>query len=716
MVVERGARHAGVDMPQRHPELKETRQIPTLLVLLNEVGHVASVRPVPPAVKPWTLRDGQHNSFPFVQPKHALLSIPEGDERVRTSKDGRNTGRREAILSLATDVRLDETRFADWPGEGLIERVRERADGLVPLETTEAAAVPATMRRFVRACDPGAGGDPRRLLREVIEKLANELRQSGATEVIDVSAALLVAGGGAFMFDAEGSWRSILDSQVVSRVSIQMRQHESIAAGARTGICGLTGESANLIGSTFPQPNLPLLGQTYLFSRNKDAPANDRYGRFSADSMPASQDIVIRLAAAAEALTSDERRNLTWRSIPGEAPKQSDLLLAFVENVADVEVARTFTEDDEFSAEAPAAAEVGERGSVAEFEKRTERLIATVRAKITGDLSQSRVRLVIFRKLDPANRKAIYNREITVTALADSAKDWIAGERNVPEWLTLPVLRKGERKPRATFPLHVAPLGVIAFSREMFVRGGTQRLDTIGWPAAEALGLFLDPSSDRNKLAKNRVIRFLRLVLNRRATLVSGAAHALRRGFESAKAFDRREVLRTISVLGILLHKLKPKEKYMNGTAFKLGQLLAAADVVHAGYCADVRKGDVPPSLLGNQVFSMAQTAPERALAMLCRRWKPYDGWAKKAARERTKSDALVASKRPEEHQRGWDIRTALRHAREMRPLAEELAPALASCGVTDAFRAELLLGYIAGLPKAQKDEMSATEQHSEVI
>ena len=45
----------------------------------------------------------------------------------------------------------------------------------------------------------------------------------------------------------------------------------------------------------------------------------------------------------------------------------------------------------------------------------------------------------------------------------------------------------------------------------------------------------------------------------------------------------------------------------MQGTAFKLGQLLAAADIVHAGYCADVRGGAVPPALLGNQVFAMAQ-------------------------------------------------------------------------------------------------------------
>lgn len=127
----------------------------------------------------------------------------------------------------------------------------------------------------------------------------------------------------------------------------------------------------------------------------------------------------------------------------------------------------------------------------------------------------------------------------------------------------------------------------------------------------------------------------------------------------------------------------------MNETAFKLGQFLSAADIVHAGYCADVRGGKMPPSLLGNQVFVMAQTAPVKALAVLTRRWKPYDGWVKKTKWENKKTDRL-------------DIKTALRHANEMKLLSEELAETLPGCPVDDAFRAELLLGYIAGFPKKE--------------
>ena len=149
----------------------------------------------------------------------------------------------------------------------------------------------------------------------------------------------------------------------------------------------------------------------------------------------------------------------------------------------------------------------------------------------------------------------------------------------------------------------------------------------------------------------------------------------------------------------------------MSDIAFKLGQFIAAADVVHAGYCADVRGGDVPPSLLGNQVLTMAQSSPVKALATLCRRRKPYDGWAKKAARDRKRAEQLAVSKNADERQRGWDIRKAVRHVREMGPLADQLGVSLAGCAVNDTFRAELLLGYIAGLPKAQDEDASDTNQ-----
>jgi len=722
LVVERGARASGALMPQRHPDVKDARRVPTLLVRLDADGHVTSVQPVPSTITPWALRDGQHNSFPFIQPKHPIWAMSSDDQRREDTLNKKRTNRRRALIDLARDAELNVGAFDSWPGRRLLNRLRERRVNLTSLERTDAAAVPMSIDRFLRACDSAESGDPHRLLREIAAELVTALHQTTGDDWIDVAVAVLLEGSGALVFDAAGSGLSVLAPQIPGRVSsaLQGQPTEDETAGAR---CGLTGRRGTLVTSKFPQPNLPLLGQTYLFARNKDTPANGRYSRLAADTMPVSEDAAVRLSAALTALTAAKLRGKTWRSIPGEAPQQSDLLVAFVEALPDSPLTDVLAEDseDEDLSEERAETALGAADSVATFEKRCERMIKAVQAVVTADFRETPVRLVVLRKVDPANRKVVYTGAPTVGSLYDAAMDWVAGERNVPMWLTLPVLRKGERKARPMLPPHIAPLGVIGFSKQLFLRGGTQRQEIVGMPASEVLALFLDTSGTSNDAPRRGVHRVLRLVLARRSSLVSGTAHELRRGFDKAKGFDRREVLRTITLLGVLLHKLgRTKtaedhgEDYMSDTAFKLGQLLAAADVVHVGYCADVRGGEVPPSLLGNQVFTMAQTAPAKALATLCRRWKPYDGWAMRATHLRSRANTMAASKESDEQQRGWEIRTALRYAREMRALANDLAPALAGLDrqeVNDVFRAELLLGYIAGLPKARKEEESDEQQ-----
>jgi hypothetical protein len=717
LFVERGARQAGLEMPPRHPDVKDARSMPTLLVQLGEQGHVTSIRPVHKDLTLWTLRDGQHNSFPFVQPKPALLDIPCDDERCQTVNNRKSSDRRATLLAFLDNTPLNAAAFDGWPGVGLLNRLRERRTQTDALVSTKAAALPAAIDRFLLACDAGRENAPIELLREVLDRLRVELERTADGHWLDVAAALLVGkkeaktGGlkseGAFIFDAHGDWRSVSDPGLIGPISAALRAHESKAGHARSGYCGLSGEAGPLVESEFPQPNLPVLGQTYLFARNRDTPANGRYGRSSADTMPVGKETAIQLAAAAEALTGDDRKGKTWRAIPGETPRQSDLLLAFVDALPDAPVADALAEDDaegDYSTDDTDSVS-DPAGSIAAFEKRTTRVIEAIQATVKVDFTRiPLLRLAVLRKVDPANRKVVYAGDVPVKQYYRAAEDWARGERNVPPWLSVPVLHKGERKPRRTSMAHVAPLGVIAFSRQLFLRGGTERQEVVGFPASEAMGLFLQDDT-------RRVDRFLRMVISRRSALISGTSHALRRGIDAAREFDRREVLRTVTLLGVLLYKLDRRAGdtmggYMNDTAFKLGQLLAATDVVHAGYCADVRGGDLPPSLLGNQVFAMAQTAPIKALATLCRRWRPYDGWAQKRAREADSVESL----RNKEERRYWEVRKALRHAREMRPLASQIAPALAEARVDDVFRAELLLGYLAGFPKIQRDDAASVD------
>ena len=101
----------------------------------------------------------------------------------------------------------------------------------------------------------------------------------------------------------------------------------------------------------------------------------------------------------------------------------------------------------------------------------------------------------------------------------------------------------------------------------------------------------------------------MRLLIQRQETLLGGLAAARTKEIEYLKDFDpnadlRRDALRSVTWIGVLPHHLghysawksemSDRVPYTEDLAFRLGQFLAAADVIHVGYCADLRGGDVP--------------------------------------------------------------------------------------------------------------------------
>jgi len=395
----------------------------------------------------------------------------------------------------------------------------------------------------------------------------------------------------------------------------------------------------------------------------------------------------------------------------------------------DVPVAALLAEKREDFSEEEGDTVSSQAGSVAAFEGRTKRLVEAVKTSVSVDWRSTPVSLAILRKVDPANRKVIYAGAPSIGDIYDAAITWSAGERNVPDGFRLWSLHRGEIDPRPAKPSHVAPLGVIKFSKQIFLRNGKRppgkKKEQMGLPAAETLKLFLDGAKVKGRSPRHRAERVLRLVLARRTMLIAEFVHAQRRGWDLSRVYDSYEALRTTTILGLLLYKLnRNKEAYMNDTAFRLGQLLAAADVVHAGYCADVRGGATPPSLLGNQFFVMAQTAPVKALSALARRWKPYDGWAKKNSNysrpNKFRNDQGKMKRRSEfkadseraEFDKGVAIFKAIWQSRRVADIAAELTGKLpAVCD--DMFRAELLLGYMAGLPRHQKENVDSLTQNT---
>jgi hypothetical protein len=543
LVVERGAPRQELAAAMRHADIHDARRISTLHVWLDATGHVVNVSPVPKEVRLWTLRNHNENSFPFIQMKSPLW---EGSA-AKTWQDWKAANSRakphesrDRLLDLARCAELRREHLGKWATKTVMTALQERLSQVDSLRNTIGAALPAALERFLRACDSTAGGDVGRFLAHLRDRLVEALKTTASDALIDCSVAILAEGNSAFYVDADGEWPfSLTDTTILSAVTDALDNCRESADAVR-GTCALTGQTTDLLDRKSPSANLPTIGPTILFSRYEGRPANDRYGRFGVKSMPLGDRLARRLAAAARVLTVREREGTTWRPIPGERPQQRDLLIAFVEAAADAAVAGVLAEDD-FSEETPESA-ADAANSVAAFEKRASRLIDAVRAKVGVDFRDTPVRLAVLRKVDRANRKVICAGAPTVGAIFDAATGWAAGEGNVPPWLTLPVPPRGQGKPRFMPPQHVAPLGMIALTKQVYIRGGTERQEVVGISANQALRLFLDGLKAQASLTERWVERILRMVLQRRSGLMLGVGH-LRHTPESWRR--RRQSIKT---------------------------------------------------------------------------------------------------------------------------------------------------------------------------
>jgi len=692
--LERGFAEHGMDAVARHPDLSQLLKGDVIRVRLDANGVINDLELLPGKTRSdiWTLRDGKHNGFPGLKTAHALLEL---DAAAKATHDAAWKAARSAAAKRAEIERLIQSASAypdlkGWPKPGHRARIAERLRQLRILEkSADTAAVPAVFERFLKALDRQPP-----FLSELLQALIE--RTHSLDEWLDVTRAALV-GAVSLAVDVVVERKEFLrgagDGRQVANVSNALAEIEGNSARNHDGLCALTGNATRLLEGPFPQPTLPSLGQTYLFSRNTDIPALARYGRSGPASFPVGADLVSRFSGALSAVTAEERHGKTWRRLAAEAGDGQDLLIAFVASAMDEPVANGLAAEDDSEEQPEGKAALEQFGAD---------LIGLWQGIATRAEPGDAARIVILRTVDPGNRKAVYDKRPTVQTLWGAAQEWTTAMANAPQGITWPIFVK--RKPIKGQPKRQSPLSLIQLSRKLYIRGGREVTNAPGVSGAEALALFLDEGN-----RERRAARVLHLLLARHTGLLAGIAHASRRG--QLKDFDpkataRLDALRSISWLGALLYFLgQNREAYMNDAGFKLGQLLSAVDAVHMGYCADVRDGNVPPTLVGNSVFAIAGRNPERALSVLQTRWKPYHAWATRTGRARTETPLKGDAN-------GWAILRASSQARQAGRLCEELHPIFAEMTAQnltpdDAFRAKLLLGYLAGLKREPKSDSS---------
>lgn len=700
--IEREMAAYGIRFVERHPDIKDMAKGPALRVRLAADGGITGIEIVPDAGRGvlWTLRDGQHNGFPGLKTAGSLLALDDHAREAHSQAwdgDKKPTSRRNELLRLLDSCPVDIEHGAGWPNAGHRKRIRERLEALRPLASdSHAASVPAAFERFLLALDASPS-----FLEQLTAALAAQVRHGGDEWLEPARAAL--TGAMALAIDADtGFPRNAGDPRQIEAVSAALSAPDGDAQTAEAdAFCALSGKTTKLHTGNFPQPNLPGLGQTYLFARNRDIPSLTRYGRTADGSFPIGADLVRRLSGALAKLTKEEAKDKTWRLIPAEKGDNPDLLIVSIASMPDARVAGAVARDED---DDTTDAESG-------WDELGSQVIKQSRGSLEQDRPSGEALVLVLRTVDPANRKVIYHRDTSAAALFEAAKIWRDATSNVPDWLGFRVPVRGQSGLVLRKPSWVAPLSIIPLSRTQFVNGGRRRVNVIGVTAADAFGLFLGEGD-----VMQRARKVLRLLVRRHGPLLAGLAAARAKGIDHLKDFDpktdlRRDAVRSASWFGTLLYRLgRAKETYMSDVAFRLGQFLAAADVAHIGYCNDLRGGDVPPTLIGNSVLSVAGGDPVRALAILQPRLKPYLAWAKRVD--------TIFSKAAEEERKGnrsraIALRQGVSQARRASEIAMDLHAELApyrdrTRNPDDVFKAELLLGYVAGLPPAKRDDGDA--------
>lgn len=442
-----------------------------------------------------------------------------------------------------------------------------------------------------------------------------------------------------------------------------------------SGPCSLEGTKVQLEKGKFPCPNLPVIGPSYLFSQNADIPCQHRYKKASTDIFPVGKSLVKELNGAIEYITADSKKEKTWIDIPDSNISTRALFISYLINNPNSEIDN-------------AALLGGESKENLElnFESKSKSVIAALK----GLPSQKNQLVQIFaiRKVDKGRAQLLINEVITVENIIFATKEWNNAAKNYPPFYITIAPKEKKQSSMHRIPFPPFPLDLMKHLQQMWIRGGTQFAKLSSCQTKDAFDFFLK----WNKEGRDISLQLLSLILQRSTQLLIGIGQAIHLGIKSEQLYQFNNkahfaVLNTISLFAIILYKLGYlKEIFMKETAFLIGRLLSISDTLHKEYCKIVRKGQIPPQLIGNSLIQTALDNPERALAGLLERIRIYQSWA-----NTTQGDNLGLAK--------WCLS-------QLGKISEALSEKDLPNQLADADKAKMLLGYLARSETYKRENM----------
>lgn len=711
----KGMRDAGFELMVKHDDIKMPgKNSPTLRLLLSSSGTLDSVAIVDKdnLDNCWSVADSKKNQFPAVKLVYPLR--PGGHAAYQAWKAEHKKPNAEQYLQMLTELRdqteLDLGAQSSWPEDAKYrQRIQQRGENLTP-------SVPVVEALFTRFLAIGNNGLD--LLHQLDETLWQRCQSLADSDMLKIAATAFF--GEKLKNGKEGDKRITLlidtrlenseflatDRRWVPELSAALfnaakQDTQTSKKSIKTGVCAITAEECLLIDSNFPSEKLPVIGNTILYSRY-DGGGNKavrRYNQSKADSYSASVEATQDMAAALSHITSTQLKHKTWRTLTAES-KHTDLLIAYCPAAAELALIP-----------AVAGQYNDEIGDEDDYIMVTEEVIDGFQGKSIDD--DEPVNFIVLRTISKGVHKIVFSSSNSIQELKAATESWKKASDNLPD-IKLPRYLKTKKKVDISKIHSIAPLAFLKIMKRYYNVSGGNDGKVAGSTISMAMRLFLGSDRAKTQAAQH----FLPKIYNQYSYLIEKItvrkrlpSHVKYEGYQ-IRIQDYQDAARAIMALGITLYQLGNKKKdYMDSLAFKLGQLFAAADEMHVGYCMDKRKGDIPPQLIGNKAYSMAIHNPTTALGNLASRFAPYHAWAESVSRltEEKRQQGLnylikkhgkekgkkIHEERKKLSENGaWAFRSLRKHTPQV------LVALKNDCGSNNTeFKAELLLGYLAGRP-----------------
>ncbi len=718
-----------------------------LRLLLKEDGRIVRLEVLQSteAISLWTLKKGNFKFFPAVRIPKPLIDVPTDDPAWKTLKKPTVEALRSLLSSWKEEVqpvnlpseREQATRMMKWEHDDkeAVGRIQAFAAQFLELTkdpkvfaSTLAAALEAAL---ISTTDEKLFKPLQALLCGVLKEPKNKPPEVEIKVqiIFDYLPKHEVAG---CLYNPRAR-QVVLECLNAEKADTPKKGRHEVAVPARD--CAFEGGPMALLDGPYPDWSAqPVIGKAFKpFSKFSDAPCNYRYHMADSDGFAIGSDTAKELVAAGCTITSPELRNKTWRSLRngkfdmrnGKKIETRDVLIAYPtfdwKELVPVSIfgrpdseRKSSDELDDEEVNTPVASQV--------FSQVAETFVNALTSVVsTSDLERKYIKLLVLRAISPGQVQLAYFATPSCGHFSGAVQHWVASGKNLPPRLTVPLPSKKAETGFGWFdPNLLFPDDAIHVFSHQWMRGGTESSRLQAPPVSAILDVFLQ----REGVWQDTARQLLETLLPRVEPLLIGAGNILhridRQNYNAWRDFtpkteagqpDKRKpdpryyLAKSLSLIGTLLHALNSTpDHYMKETAYLVGKLLAAMDELHKCYCVSERKGDIPPTLIGNGLLGRASDSPEMAFDELCERSRIYLGWARAVQLSGKETEAVKIA-----------VNSARKLLRIVEPMAVELhQSAKLKQPMSAEGKAHLFLGYLSPVLGGKKESDEASTESTQ--